>query len=117
MLYLGNAFSLQMLQKYPKCTIHITLLQINQIVAMLKSRPYAAVIGHADTAAVAEKKLAEAGLELPCEGLFKRQRIVLTPQDEYIVFQLVSGRLPEGCNTLPVGAIFEWYYIRIIPAP
>lgn len=92
--YVGNAFSLQMLTT-PDALISVMPAEWADI-------PEGAIscIGHADTAAVASQL---AGREIPCQ----RISVLLNPGDEIFVVQVVGGRLPEGCTTLPEGVKME----------
>ena len=88
--YIGNAFSLQMLTT-PDALISVMPADWDDVPADAIS-----CIGHADTAAVASQL---AGREIPCQ----RISVLLNPGDEIYVVQVVGGRLPEGCTTLPEG--------------
>ena len=88
--FIGNAFSLQMLLT-PESVISVVPAEWDDV-------PTDAIscIGHPDTAAVASQL---AGREIPCQ----RISVILAPGDEIFVVQVVGGRLPEGCTTLPEG--------------
>ena len=88
--FIGNAFSLQMLTT-PDALISVMPADWDDVPADAIS-----CIGHADTAAVASQL---AGREIPCQ----RISVLLNPGDEIYVVQVVGGRLPEGCTTLPEG--------------
>ena len=92
--YISNAFSLQMLSTQ-EALISVVPAEWDDVPADAVS-----CIGHADTAAVAS---ALAGREIPCQ----RISVVLDPGDEIFVIQVVGGRLPEGCTTLPEGVKME----------
>ena len=95
MNYISNAFSLQMVipSNYYLLVEEVTKLPEEGI----------SCIGHADTARV---------LGLP----YNRQPITLEFGDTLYVAQLVGGRLPEGCKTLPAGYTFRFYRIKILPS-
>lgn len=88
-MYLLNAFSLQMVE-YPS-TIHVE--EVEALPAGLES-----AVGHADTARVL-------GVQM------NRVSVHLKRGDVAYVAQLVGGRLPEGCTTLPEG--FTFRYLRV----
>ena len=80
-VYLGNAFSLQM---------------VNMEAYSLHVEEAVSCIGHSDTAHVVSHLL---GREVPCQ----RISVSLHQGDVLYVAQLVGGRLPEGSVTLPEG--------------
>lgn len=94
-IYLSNAFSLQMLKKFPAS---INIYELDDINAdrICKQTNLPAEhqehiissVGHPDTAAV---------LGVPCN----RINVSLEKGDTLYIAQLVGGRLPEGCTTLP----------------
>lgn len=95
MTYLGNAFSLQMLEKLP-ASVRVSEVQREAIPAEAIS-----VIGHSDTANI---------LGVP----FNRVSITLEKGDILYVAQLQGGRLPEGATTLPEGFSFKYLKVEIV---
>lgn len=91
-MYLCNAFSMQMVQAFP-CDLHVE--EVESLPTDLES-----AIGHADTARV---------LGYPCN----RVNVSLSRGDVAYVAQLVGGRLPEGCTTLPEGYSFKYLRIEV----
>lgn len=91
--YLGNAFSLQMIETHPAV---IVTREVDELPKGLES-----VVGHEDTARV---------LGVP----YNRVSIKLGKGDTLYVAQLVGGRLPEGATSLPEGAEFKFIKITII---
>ena len=89
-VYIGNAFSLQMLAEDQSL--------VSVIPATWDEVPQDAIscIGHIDTAKVAS---ALAGRDIPCQ----RISVTLNPGDEMFVIQVIGGRLPEGSTELPEG--------------
>lgn len=100
MLYLGNAFSLQMLDTTVASTVSIKPMAIDDV----KSAGFVSVVGHADTAAVLTDML---GKDVACN----RASIKLTPQDTLIVAQVIGGRLPAGAAKLPDG--FKMTFLKV----
>ena len=98
-VYLGNAFSLQMVAD-------------NAIIAKVEVSPEeipteaVSIIGHADTAAVVSTIL---GREVPCN----RESVMLSDEDVLYVAQVVGGRLPEGATTIPDGMKLKFYRITV----
>lgn len=80
--YIGNAFSLQMLDAFP-CSVSIT--EVDSF-----PKDAISVVGHADTANI-------------LGVAFNRVSVTLHKGDVLYVAQVVGGRLPEGCTTLPDG--------------
>jgi hypothetical protein len=97
--FLGNAFSLQMLDLNSPTTVRVEPVTANEIPASAES-----VIGHADTAAVV-------GSILGREVAFNRANVKLVPGDVLYVAQVVGGRLPEGATVLPEG--FTLTFVRV----
>ena len=98
-VYIGNAFSLQMVAD-------------NAIIAKVEVSPEeipteaVSIIGHADTAAVVGSIL---GRNVPCN----RASVMLDDEDTLYVAQVVGGRLPEGATTIPDGMELKFYRITV----
>lgn len=101
-IYLGNAFSLQMLDGNVQQNITVCPVPIEEV----KMTDFESVIGHADTAAVVSTLL---GKEVPCN----RASIHLEAGDILYVAQVVGGRLPEGSTTLPEGFSLAWLKVTV----
>lgn len=118
MLYVGNAFSLQMVQD---CAVEVKSIDAETakgcIVASLICGKAQFCIGHADTARVAAQSLNEiAGLEeveFTEEQMFHRVNVNLGSGDVLLVMQVVGGRLPEGCAELPEGVQLQWRMVTV----
>lgn len=91
-MFLTNAFSLQMLEKFPAS---VKVSEVSELPEGLES-----AVGHADTAAV---------LGVPCN----RVNVKLGKGDTVFVAQLQGGRLPEGSTTLPEGFTFRFLKVEI----
>lgn len=103
MLYLGNAFSLQMLDTNKATTVSIKPISIDDV----KTAGFISVVGHPDTAVVLTDLL---GKDVKCN----RASIKLTPSDTLIVAQIVGGRLPAGTTKLPDGFKLQFLKVTII---
>lgn len=90
--YLGNAFSLQMLDLEQENKVSINPVTAAEVA----SSGAESVIGHADTANVVSDIL---GIEVP----MNRVSVKLNQGDILYVAQVTGGRLPEGATTLPEG--------------
>jgi hypothetical protein len=91
MLYIANAFSLNMLgQPLPQqgLTLRVRPISLEEVKGVLQSTPFISAVGHPSTAAVMSALL---GVEVPPN----RVSITLSPGDRLIVFQL-AVRLAEG---------------------
>ena len=98
-MYLGNAFSLQMVADNAIiCKVEVAP---EEIPAEAES-----IIGHADTATVVSSIL---GRDIPCN----RASVMLSDEDELYVAQIVGGRLPEGATTIPDGMELKFYRITV----
>jgi len=107
MIYLANAFSLQMIAPDPVANVRITRSNPGAVRAILSEGWYTSAVGHADTAAVFEALLGT-------EVVAQRVNVALTSEDLLIVGQITGGRLPEGAHTLPEGAHIDWLLVRLI---
>lgn len=118
MLYVGNAFSLQMVQDCDIAVRSVTADDAKQ--AIYKDLPAVQFcIGHADTARMAAKALNEAKADYDWaafteEGCFHRVNVTLKKGDVLYVMQVVGGRLPEGCTELPEGIQLVWKKVVLI---
>ena len=95
MEYLGNAFSLQMLE-HPMANIEVCEIDKSEV-------PFdsaTSIIGHADLANILGVKT-------------NRVNTKLKDGDVLYVAQYVGGRLPEGMTTLPDGAEIKFYKVTI----
>lgn len=99
MNYLGNAFSLQMLDTSRSWNVSVEPVRVQDIPADVMN-----CIGHPDTAHVVGGLL---GRSLEAN----RVSVKLTAGDTLYVAQIVGGRLPEGTTTLPEG--FEMVFLKV----
>lgn len=100
MTFLGNAFSLQMVD-FPST---ISAMEVNPA-----EIPADAVscIGHHDTAAVVSNII---GRDIPAN----RMNVHLSEGDVIYVAQLTGGRLPEGATTLPENFSIKFIRVSIV---
>ena len=84
-VYISNAFSLQMVNE-GNYDLHVE--EVNKEEVPFETAY--SVVGHADTANVLGVK-------------FNRESVTLQEGDILYVAQIIGGRLPEGCTTLPEG--------------
>lgn len=105
MIYLGNSFSIQMVEVGEGLDINISPISIEDICA-ITSENWKSVIGHKDTANVVSSDL---GIEVE----YNREFITLSEDDTLIVAQVEGGRLPEGCTELPVNYILNYYKVEV----
>ena len=108
MLYLSNAFSIQMLSINTKLSFSRISTSEAQILThdAIQNNIFQGAIGHADTANVVANEL---GISL---NLNNRISLKLTKSDILIVAQLIGGRLPEGTTTLPEGFKIEYWLVQ-----
>ena len=103
MLYLSNAFSLQMLDTSKTTTVSIKPIDIDAV----KNAGFISAIGHEDTSMVLTDML---GKNVQCN----RVSISLKPTDTLIVAQIVGGRLPAGTTKLPDGFTIKFLKVTIL---
>ena len=92
MEYIGNAFSLQMLDSL---NADVQLSEVESFPATATS-----VVGHQDTANV-------------LGVAFNRVSLKLKEGDILYVAQLMGGRLPEGATQLPDGFTFKFVRVTV----
>lgn len=101
-IYLGNAFSLQMLD-----TTSIAHLTVTPVAASeVAESGFTSVVGHPDTANVLSSML---GTLVP----FNRVNMHLQKGDVLYVGQVTGGRLPEGATTLPEGFAITFLKVEV----
>ena len=105
MIYVSNAFSLQMTDCNKPHTIHTEPVTAEQVAESIRDG-FTSAIGHADTANVVSGLL---GVEIPCQ----RINVRLTADDTLYVAQLTGGRLPEGATTLPEGFTLTFQRVTV----
>lgn len=100
MIYLGNAFSLQMLDLQEKTSVNVTPVTLTEVT----NADFVSVVGHADTAAVLTDMLQRS---VACN----RTSVRLQVGDVLFVAQVTGGRLPEGATRLPEG--FSLTFLKV----
>ena len=106
MKYISNAFSIQMIANIiMKGGVDIHFTEISDL-KEIKEAEIISAVGHPDTAAVISDLL---GKEVPAN----RISISLEKGDVLYVAQLLGGRLPEGCKSLPEGFQMKFYKVTI----
>ncbi len=105
MVYLTNAFSLQMIQLDKESKVTITPVTMEEVKTAIDIG-FTSAIGHPDTATVLTDILG-------CPVASNRISIKLMPTDVLYVAQLTGGRLPEGSTQLPEGYSFAFVKITV----
>ena len=98
--FLGNAFSLQMLDTTSSAMVQVTPVSADEVAAT----DFVSVVGHPDTANVLADMLQK-------DVAFNRTSVRLEKGDVLYVAQVTGGRLPEGATTLPDG--FALAFLRV----
>ena len=112
MIYIANAFSVQMLDRdscpdlgrpveFVPCSASFAREHLDE------EGPWVGAIGHADTAAIAAGQLG-----LQPEQVFGRVSVSFKDGDTLLLAQYRGPRLPEGSTTLPEGAKIEWWLVQ-----
>jgi hypothetical protein len=95
---LCNAFSLQMVA----CPATVKFEEVSvETVAGALAGGFISAIGHADTAKIV-------GNILGVEVAMNRINVSLNLDTELYIAQVVGGRLPEGCTSLPEGVTIKF---------
>lgn len=120
MIYVGNAFSLQMVQD---CMVNVETVKVSdvQLAIDIDWQDVQFCVGHADTAAVACSELnrdyryrGNSANKLAVENVFQRRNVSLQKGDVLYVLQVMGGRLPEGCTELPEGVRLQWRKVTVL---
>ncbi len=103
MVYLGNAFSIQMLNR--DCCVSFSKLTLDETKDFLNHNNFISIVGHPDTATFLASLL---GVDIPCN----RTSITLNQDDVLVVAQYVGGRLNGDITLDP--SMFAFYLVRIL---
>ena len=103
MLYITNAFSIQMLP-HLATTLNFKPVTLEQAMKMAKANIFISAVGHEDTANVVSNLLS-AFVEM------NRISVNLKDNDVLLVAQLSGGRLPEGATTIPDGMSIQFWVV------
>jgi hypothetical protein len=106
MLYVTNAFSINMLPQTSFCVVEFHKLTTEEARKILTSNPFHSYIGHSDLANIASQIL---GVQLEVN----RETLTLQKSDWAIVVQYRGPRLPEGATQLPEGAQIEFWLVDV----
>lgn len=102
-IYLGNAFSLQMVSG-EEVTVNVKTVEAAEVA----NTEFTSCIGHVDTATVVSSLLGGKEVEP------NRVNVTLEPGDILYVAQVTGGRLPEGATTLPEGIEIVFKRVEIL---
>ena len=100
-----NAFSLQMLSR-SDAEIYVQEVTPEWVTEQIRTYGVDSAVGHVDTARVLSDIL-------NAEIAFDRKNITLEPGTSAVVAQVVGGRLPEGCTTLPEGISIKFLHVYV----
>ena len=100
-----NAFSIQMISAMNEASVSFKKISTEQA-KNLFADGVDSFIGHTDTATVVGSLL---GMEIPAQRRFGS----LAVGETAVVAQVIGGRLPEGCTTLPEGMSIQFFQVTI----
>ena len=103
MLYIVNAFSIQMLAT-AGAVLSFKPISLEQAQKMVKTNVFISAVGHIDTAKVVANML-NATVEM------NRISVNLKDNDVLLVAQLSGGRLPEGATTIPDDMSIQFWVV------
>lgn len=108
MKYLGNAFSLGMLDipEGAEAGLVVQSISLDAAREWLAVAVWESCVGHADTAGLLASML---GVEVE----MRRVSLSLRLGDEILVAQYGGPRLPEGATSLPNGAKIRWLLVTV----
>ena len=102
---LFNAFSLQMVATLDEAKVSFKKISVEQTKNLLADGA-ASYIGHTDTANVISGLLE---MEIPACRHFG----TLVPGETALIAQVIGGRLPESCTTLPEGMSIQFFQVTV----
>ena len=101
-----NAFSIQMISALNEASVSFKKIDVEQAKSLLASDEVDSYVGHVDTANVISSML---GMEIPAQRRFGS----LAVGETALVAQVIGGRLPEGCTTLPEGMAIQFFQVTV----
>lgn len=106
MLYISNAFSLNMVADMIGDGIEINIkpLTIGEVKKILSANKFRSIVGHEDTANILTNLL-----DIRID--FNRATVKMEKGDILIVAQYIGPRLEQGATKLPEGAEIQFYMI------
>ena len=104
--YIGNAFSLGMLDQFDRAVLNVESFSLARASEWVRDERPTSCVGHADTAALFTTLL---GTTIT----MNRCSTNLVPGDRILVGQYNGPRLPEGATALPEGARIRWMLVCI----
>lgn len=108
MIYVANAFSIQMLMPDTFNHAEFYPVSVDKVRAQLaENGSFVNAIGHADTARIVGSQIGVEDLQP------NRINVQLSGGDILYVCQVCGGRLPEGCAELPDGITLKWFEVRL----
>ena len=100
-VYVGNAFSLQMIED--RCVLEVGTVQGDFISKYLKVKDFISIFGHEDIA-----RIAELSVDMIGQFSINRVSVLLRPGDELIVAQV-------GATVVPNDSKFSWKRVSVLP--
>jgi len=102
-MYIMNAFSANMVDKFPA---NVSFEEISLEEAANMAACSVSAVGHADTAAVFSHVLQQ-------HVSYRRLNVSLQSGDKALLGQYIGPRLPEGSTRLPRGASIKWLVVKV----
>lgn len=112
MLYIANAFSLNMLV-HKQALVKVEPISIKEVGFWLAAEHVESAVGHESTVNVINAALEAAGYD-ECTIECNNSSIQIGPAEKVIVAQYKGPRLEEGTKVLPEGATIEWYMVKVL---
>jgi len=107
MLYISNAFSLNMLSTHKSTSLFINPITKDDAANIAKHTPWISAIGHPDIAAIVSNDL---GITIKPD----RATIHLNPDDKLLIAQYIGPRLAPGTTKLPDDAKIQYFLITMM---
>jgi len=107
MLYITNAFSLNMLPTHKATSLFINPISKDDAAKIATSMPFIAAVGHPDIATIIANDL---GIHIKPD----RATIHLTDNDKLLIAQYIGPRLDPGTTTLPDNAKIQYFIITLM---
>lgn len=101
MLYITNAFSLNMVRDGDLTNLKFAPLPSTAARDIISNGLGKSVVGHEDIARIIGVRM-------------NRESVTLARGDKALVCQYSGPRLPEGATVLPAGASFRWILVSVL---
>lgn len=105
-VYIGNVFSLQMLDQNETLAVEVYPLSTWYVQSLLKGK-FTSIVGHAPTATIMSNMF-------NTDITYNKTQIQLSEGDFLVVAQISGGRIPDGAHELPEGLEMKFSGVKLL---